>query len=230
MTERIIYCPEWLPDADSFIAEHRLRPTDKELVDKLLSQAHSCRSPIGGYIDPAPEDCTQNSVCLLGERLHSKLLAVHLASQERVFPFVATCGQELAAWVDSKTDLMENYLAHALAEQATHMAADALRQDIEARYGLHDLSRMQPGSLPDWPIDQQAPLFRILGHIPEKAQVSLTSSCLMLPTSSLSGIYFQDPEGFISCQLCTRKCPRRKAAYDPQRLARLQGELEVEGS
>jgi len=230
MTERIISCSEWLPDADSFMTEHHLRPIDQELVEELFSQASLCLNPIGGYMDTAPQDCTQHSVCLHGERLHSKLLAGHLARQERVFPFVATCGQELAAWVDSKTDLLENYLAHALAEQATHAVTEALRQDIETRYGLHDLSRMQPGSLPDWPIDQQAPLFRILGHIPGKAQVSLTSSCLMLPTNSLSGIYFQDPEGFISCQLCTRKCPRRKAAYDPQRLARLQGEFELKKS
>jgi hypothetical protein len=83
---------------------------------------------------------------------------------------------------------------------------------------------MQPGSLPDWPIDQQKPLFEILGPIPEKIQVRLTSSCLMLPTNSLSGIYFRDPEGFISCRLCSRKCPRRKAPFDPEQLARLENE------
>lgn len=222
MAEKIISCPEWMPDADSFISEHRLQPTDRELVDELFAEAESCAGPIGGYLDLAPEDCTQNSICLNGERLHSKLLASHLADQEKVFPFVVTCGLELSAWVDSKNDLIESYLAHALAEQGTHLAAEALRQDIETMYGLENLSRMQPGSLPDWPLEQQEPLFRVLGHMAKKLQVTLTSSCLMLPTTSLSGIFFQDPEGFISCQFCTRKCPRRKAAFDPKRAARLQ--------
>jgi hypothetical protein len=117
---------------------------------------------------------------------------------------------------------MENYLAHILAEKATYLIAEELRQDIESKYNLENLSRMQPGSLPDWPIEQQGPLFHVLDSIPQKIQVQLTETYLMLPTNSLSGIFFQDPEGFISCQLCSRKCPRRKATFDPQRLAALE--------
>lgn len=222
MSERIISSPEWRPDADSFMQEHHLRPADRELVDKLLDEAGSCAGPAGGYLDLSPESCTRDSVCLNGSRLHSKLLSTHLRTQDKVFPFVATCGPELAAWVDSKTDLLEIYLAHALAEKATHLVPERLREDIEARYNLNAMSRMQPGSLPDWPLEEQKPLFHLLGQIPDRLQVRLTDSYLMLPTVSLSGIYFQDPEGFISCQLCTRRCPRRKAAFDSERLAKLQ--------
>ncbi len=225
MPERIISSPEWSPDADSFMQEHHLQASDRDLVDKLLEEAASCAWPQGGYLALCPESCTAESVCLNGSRLHSKLLARHLGTQDRVFPFVATCGPELAAWVDSKKDLLENYLAHALSEQATHLVAETLRKDIEDCYGLKSLSRMQPGSLPDWPLEEQKPLFHILGGLADRLQVRLTDSSLMLPTVSLSGIYFQDPEGFISCQLCTRQCPRRKAPFDPVRLARLQGEV-----
>ena len=227
MSEMIITCSQWLPDADAFIKDQRLQASDRELIDTLLTEAGSCAGPVGGYLAAAPADCSQDSVCLNGNRLHSQLLATHLASQEQVFPYVTTCGPELAAWVNSKSDVMENYLAHALAEQATYLVTEQLRLNIEASFGLSGLSRMQPGSLPDWPVEEQGPLFRILGRLPEKVQVSLTSSFLMLPPISLSGIFFQDPEGFISCQLCTRKCPRRKAAFDPQRLARLQGSSSV---
>lgn len=102
--------------------------------------------------------------------MRSRLLATHLTSQEKVFPYVTTCGRELAAWVTSKSDVMENYLAHALAEQATYLVTEKLRLDIEARYGLNSLSRMQPGSLPDWPVEEQGPLFRILGSLPESSR------------------------------------------------------------
>ena len=227
MAEMIITCSEWLPDADSFIKDQHLQTSDRELVNKLLTEAESCSGPIGGYLDAAPLDCTDDSVCLNGDRLHSKLLSTHIKSQKKVFPYVTTCGQELAAWVDSKTDVLDSYLAHAVAEQATYLVTEKLRLDIEARYGLNSLSRMQPGSLPDWPVEEQGPLFRILGQLPQKLQVSLTSSFLMLPSISLSGVFFQDPEGFISCQLCTRKCPRRKAPYDPKRLAELEGNSSV---
>lgn len=223
MPEKIISSSKWVPDADSFMQEHHLQASDRDLVDKLLAEAASCAGPQGGYVALGPESCTEESVCISGVRLHSKLLARHLKTLDRVFPFVATCGFELAAWVDSKKDLLENYLAHALSEQATHLVAEALREDIEDDYGLTSLSRMQPGSLPDWPLEQQEPLFRILDRISERLQVTLTSTCLMLPTTSLSGIFFQDPQGFISCQFCTRKCPRRKAAFDPHRWSELQG-------
>jgi hypothetical protein len=221
MSDQIISCTQWLPDGDTFIREQHLRPADMELVEKLFHEAASCAGPIGGYLEAIPEDADTKTVSLHGEKLHSRLLARHLSNQERIFPFVATCGQELSAWVDSKTDLMENYLAHALAEQATHLIAETLRREIESKYSLDNLSRMQPGSLPDWPLEQQGPLFRILGALPQKIHVQLTETFLMLPTNSLSGIFFQDPEGFISCQLCSRKCPRRKAPFDPQRLAEL---------
>ncbi len=222
MSAQIISCSKWLPERDAFLREQHLRPADTELVEKLFGEAKSCAGPIGGYLEAIPEDPGTKTVSLHGEILHSRLLARHLSSQDRVFPFVATCGQELSAWVDSKSDLMENYLAHILAEKATHLIAEELRRDIESKYTLENLSRMQPGSLPDWPIEQQGPLFHILDSIPQKIQVQLTETYLMLPTSSLSGIFFQDPEGFISCQLCSRKCPRRKATFDPQRLALLE--------
>jgi hypothetical protein len=224
MGDKIITSPKWWPDADSFMQEHHLRSSDRDLVDKLLEEAAAWAGPQGGYLALCPESCTADSVCLNDIRLHSKLLARHLATQDRVFPFVATCGPELAAWVDSKEDMLENYLAHALSEQATHLVAEALRQDIEDCYGLKSLSRMQPGSLPDWPLEEQKPLFNILGSVADRLKVRLTGSSLMLPTVSLSGIYFQDPEGFISCQLCTRQCPRRKAPFDRARWSRLQEE------
>jgi hypothetical protein len=224
MTDRIISCAQWLPDRDSFMQEQHLRPADRPMVDRLFLEAEQCAGPVGGYLETVPDACKPDSVQLNGTRVRGRLLAGHLSRQALVFPFVATCGQDLSAWVDSKTDLMENYLAFALAEHAANVVVEAVRGDIEAVFGLDSLSRMQPGSLPDWPIDQQKPLFEILGPIPEKIQVRLTSSCLMLPTNSLSGIYFRDPEGFISCRLCSRKCPRRKAPFDPEQLARLENE------
>jgi len=75
---------------------------------------------------------------------------------------------------------------------------------------------MAPGSLVDWPIEEQAPLFKLLGDVENSIGVKLTDSLLMLPAKSISGIYFPTEVSFFSCQLCPRqRCESRKAKYDP---------------
>ena len=74
---------------------------------------------------------------------------------------------------------------------------------------------MAPGSLSDWPIEEQGPLFRLLGDVEASIGVRLTRNLLMLPAKSISGFYFPTEVSFYSCQLCPRKrCESRKAKYD----------------
>ena len=76
---------------------------------------------------------------------------------------------------------------------------------------------MNPGSLPDWPIQQQRPLFQLLGDPNTAIGVELTASYLMEPNKSVSGIRFPTEERFESCMLCPRQdCPGRRSAYDPE--------------
>ena len=76
---------------------------------------------------------------------------------------------------------------------------------------------MNPGSLADWPLSEQRVLFALLGDTQDAIGVQLTSSLLMVPTKSVSGIIYPTAETFASCQLCPRRgCPNRRAAYDPQ--------------
>jgi hypothetical protein len=74
---------------------------------------------------------------------------------------------------------------------------------------------MAPGSLTDWPLREQRPLFALLGDTEALVGVRLTDSCLMLPNKSVSGIRFPTEKHFESCQLCPRPdCPGRRAPYD----------------
>jgi hypothetical protein len=74
---------------------------------------------------------------------------------------------------------------------------------------------MNPGSLADWPIGQQVPLFSLLGDTERAVGVRLSSSLLMIPRKSVSGFQFPSEETFASCQLCPRSvCPNRRAPYD----------------
>ena len=74
---------------------------------------------------------------------------------------------------------------------------------------------MSPGSLADWPLEQQRALFAVLGDTEGLIGVRLAESCLMIPTKSVSGMRFPTETSFESCQLCPRAvCPGRRAPYD----------------
>lgn len=86
---------------------------------------------------------------------------------------------------------------------------------MKRHFGLGQLSRMSPGSLEDWPVTEQKPLFSVFGNVEDLVGVTLTESMLMIPRKSVSGIFFPTEVMFFSCQLCPRKvCPERKAPYE----------------
>ena len=81
---------------------------------------------------------------------------------------------------------------------------------------------MNPGSLPDWPITEQAKLFSLLGDVKALIGVTLTESMLMLPTKSVSGVYFETERNFENCELCAREnCPGRRKPFDEAKYGEL---------
>ena len=98
---------------------------------------------------------------------------------------------------------------------ALRTALKALEEYLAKNDCEGSLSRIGPGSLADWPLEEQTPLFKILGDTEAAIGVRLTESLLMIPTKSISGIFFFGEVAFESCQLCPREeCPGRRAAYD----------------
>jgi len=158
----------------------------------------------------SPTEVKLNSVTLT-----SRVMRVNLDQAHRAFPFVATCGQEVAAWAAGITDLLESFYADTIMEFALHAAMDILRKHLVERFSAGHLAMMNPGSLEDWPITEQRPLFAIVGKLTDQIGVQLTDSCLMQPIKSVSGILFATDATFESCQLCPiDNCPNRRAPYD----------------
>jgi hypothetical protein len=119
---------------------------------------------------------------------------------------------EMEGWGNRFDDLVQGYWAEAIKEEALRSALDAYFAHLSSRYRTEHVSTMSPGSLENWPIGQQRPLFQLL-DFPEEVQ--LTDSLLMVPTKSVSGIVFPTDASFESCQLCPREnCPNRRAPYD----------------
>jgi len=171
------------------------------------------------YVEAKLED----AVIVDGRKLTSRVLRKNLDQAERVFPFVITLGPKLGEKQAAGTDFLKNFYLDTIGNVALNSARKQLKRHLKSQFALEKLSSMAPGSLLDWPIEEQTPLFQLLGDVDASIGVKLTDSLLMLPAKSISGIYFPTEVSFFSCQLCPReRCESRKAQYDP-RLAEAYG-------
>jgi hypothetical protein len=155
----------------------------------------------------------ENQVWLGGVRFESRLLSDLLAEDETVFPYLATCGDE-ADFSASPDDPLAGYWLDTLKQMALTAALEHLRAQVEQAHGTAYLASLNPGSGEAglWPLEQQAKLFSLFAGVEARIGVQLTSSFLMVPSKSLSGLLFPGAEGFEICRLCSRRgCPRRRA-------------------
>lgn len=158
---------------------------------------------------------SENSVTIDGITFTSRVLSVNLADTYRVFPYVITCGEELAAWAKNQQDMLDNYYADTITEMILKNTRQTFFEQLDEHWGLESTANMNPGSLADWPITEQRPLFKLIGDVEALIGVKLTESCLMVPIKSVSGIHFPKQGSWENCQLCPREnCPGRKAPYD----------------
>ncbi len=182
------------------------------LVDAAVAVARPRAIYRLAFID-ARED---EAVVLEGIRFTSRVLRVNLDAINRVFAYVGTSGRELEAWANAPSDLLARFWADAINQAVLKAALMGFRQHVAEQFAVSQLSAMNPGSLADWPLREQRPLFALLGDVQGAIGVELTPSLLMTPTKSSSGILFPSEETFASCQLCPREaCPNRRAVYDP---------------
>jgi hypothetical protein len=168
------------------------------------------------YIDSKAED----SVVIDGVPFRSKVLRKHFDKVERVFPYVVTIGEGLDDMEKASGDPLEKYYLDLIGNAAVVNAREQIKKRLSTRFALQGLSYLGPGQLKDWPLEEQSPLFSLLGDVESAVGVTLSESLLMIPRKSLSGIYFPTEIPFMACQLCPKEnCPSRKARYD-EKLAR----------
>ena len=163
------------------------------------------------YIEAKSED----SVIVDGLHLSSRVLRKNLDRVERIFPYAITLGSKLGEKQNACSDLLENYYLDSIGNLALTSVQKQLKKHLQSKFALEKISSMAPGSLSDWPIEEQGPLFKLLGNVEASIGVKLTRNLLMIPAKSISGFYFPTEVSFYSCQLCPRKrCESRKAKFD----------------
>jgi len=190
-------------------------PADLTLVERLARDVGALGKPRALYRTISLHKGTERTVVVDGVTLTSRVLRVNLDPVDTVFPFVATCGRELDRWVMGKDEPVERRVADVMSEMALYSALGALKERLREEYHLPTISRMSPGSLEDWPLEEQRLVFQLFDDTERAVGVRLTKDLMMLPRKSLSGILFASEELFESCLLCPREeCPTRLLPYD----------------
>jgi len=185
-------------------------------VQELIELVRPIANPKAVYEVSYVENKNEDSLYIGGIKFTSRVLRVNLDKVERVFPYVATCGRELETVAVPPNDVMKSYYLDTIKRAILNSARNYLEDYLTKNYALGQLSRMNPGSLEDWPITQQKELFSIFGNVEDFIGVKLTESLVMQPLKSVSGIFFPTEIRFESCQLCPREvCIGRRTAYDP---------------
>ena len=205
-------------DLRSLEKKLRLKEGSPYLQDliSLVEGAQRVAKPKALYRPAFIDQKGEEDVVVEGVRLKSRVLRVNLEKAQRVFVYVVTCGMELEEWAHNIEDVLMRFWAETINEMAMRHAHAIMEEHLTDHFRPGKLSKMSPGSLADWPLQEQLPLFTILGNTGKMIGVHLTESLLMIPTKSISGIRFPTEESFESCELCPRQdCPNRRAFYDP---------------
>lgn len=204
---------------------HMEKRGDWSQVQTLVESAQSLITARAAYKVCYIESKIEDAITIDGRSLKSRVLRKNLDNIERIFPYVITIGNRLEEKTRACNDLLKKYYLDTIGNLALTDVRKYLKNQLRARYALDGMSYMSPGSLKDWAIEEQRPLFSILGDVEASIGVRLNENLVMIPNKSLSGIYFPTKIPFYSCQLCHREdCSARKTPYD-EKLAREYGVL-----
>ena len=205
---------------DKFIAQIMLtEEEDIAYVRGLFTTALSLSRPKAVYRVCYIDKIEGENVTLSDDAcvFKSRVLARNLEGIHRVFAYVVSCGTELNDFVHSQDDPIVQIWFDMFKQSVLGCAIAGFREHISKKHGIEKLSSMAPGSgnIDTWQIQQQRPLFALIGDVEADIGVALTPSLLMEPNKSVSGIMFPSDKGYVSCELCRREnCVGRHAPYN----------------
>jgi hypothetical protein len=189
------------------------QPKIEHLLRELMKQIVPIAKPKALYKVAYIDNKEGDSVVIDGIVFQSHVLRMNLDKVERVFAYIATCGNELDSF-DAEGDVIKNFCIDAIRTVAVGVAVNYLHNHVKSRYALGKTAHMNPGSLKDWPITQQKQLFSLFEGNEQMIGVKLTEGCMISPMKSVSGFLYTSEVKFENCQLCPREnCIGRRAPY-----------------
>lgn len=185
-------------------------------IKKLLTETKTIARPKAIFMECPVNAVTENSVSVGGVVFVSVALAKNLKEAEVIYPYLCTCGQELASYAKTLTDIIDKFAFDAIMEfyeKQIDLVLDGKLINILPEGFV--ISRSDPGALSGWPIQEQKKLFVLFGENAKNIGVELSEKYLMSPLKTVSGIKYAAREVCHDCIYCQREiCSHRKAPYD----------------
>lgn len=195
----------------------RIGSQRKKEAESIIEQGLKIICPKAIYTFAKVEAIKKPIVKLnLGQPFNSIILSKMLKIGQVIALFVVTIGEKLEheAHVQAKTSILNSWILEQTGDFALQVFSAQVKAQIERALG-GKVSSFNPGAGTGrlFSIDQQQVIFGILN--PQSSiGVSLTSSCLMIPRKSVSGIYATTSQEYVACQYCPRqKCSNRKKPF-----------------
>ena len=203
------------PDPDALLSRLAIDAGTDEAEDflRLLSDLAPVARPKAAICEAKVQPTVSaDRIMVGGVEFTSRLLVKNLEAEEVAWPYIATCGREIYDRVMAIPDPFERYWGDEIMLAALTQIRSVMEKFLASEFFPGTTAWMSPGSLVEWPIGQQIPLFRLLAEGADAIGVELTDSQLMIPNKSVSGIRFHNEHGYVDCCLCPRiNCPNRKA-------------------
>ena len=219
-TERIVLHVPTDFTADEFAALCRIGRESPafEALEDALPLIRSYGSPKAVLRWAGVDRVDGDDTTIEGVTFHSRVVADKLRGLHRVFLSVITAGDGLERSGAFAEDPFLNTYDGALLFHASKYVIGFMREN----FGFDGSSMLNPGSLPDWPIANNFPLFDLIGNVGEIG-VSLNEAGYIKPWNSGSHIHFSG-DGYQNCSLCRKlDCVGRRARFDPVEYARIFG-------
>ena len=153
-----------------------------------------------------------------GVTFQSKVVADKLRDTPRVFLSVVTAGEGLERSGAFEDDPFLNTYDGALLFHASKYMIRYMKE----QFGFDGSSVLSPGSLPDWPIQNNFALFDMIGNV-EEIGATLNKAGYIKPWNSGSHIHFSG-DGYQNCSLCKKyDCVGRRAPCNRAEYVRIFG-------
>lgn len=135
-----------------------------------------------------------------------------LKGKKGAFAAVITSGNELDH-LDLPSEPVRNLLKYA----TLNAAREAIDTLLKEKFGFQKIGKLNPGSLPDWPIVNNVGLFKIIGNVTESIGVQMTDEFYMQPSYTVSELLFSSDEDYSNCSLCEKyDCIGRQVSFDAE--------------
>ena len=192
-------------------------PTQKKL---LLACVEECLEIAKKLVRPKIAS-TIKSAGILKKLSIGKKISTYLKGADKILVFVVTIGglsEKEASRLMNMDDHLRGYLLDRAGSFAVENVVEVFERSLRSKYAVKDKSvsnRFSPGYC-EWPTKEQKRLNKILSF--KKAGIKLTSSFMMEPKKSISGIIGIGSAKVFSkkrsqCSICDKKdCSYRRVS------------------